>query len=183
MASIQTSSNQCAAVSDKWSWLLDLSLVPRPSAPPVFDRLLYAGEGLGSLLTCSTAQPSYVVYQQSKTCTRLILHSALATKMGQVPTDSYTKHMKHAHATSHDSKGCRVTNVKTPSYDAIFLWSKRRTIWSFTPCITALSPFTYCKRSKTGGVEGLGTRPLVIPQDLLGCWYTRQVYPTASQWT
>ena len=44
-------------------------------------------------------------YQQSKTCTRPILPSALATKMGQVPTESYTERMKHTQATRHDSKG------------------------------------------------------------------------------
>jgi len=32
------------------------------------------------------------------------LHSMLATKMGQVPAESYTKHMKHTNARSHDSK-------------------------------------------------------------------------------
>ena len=44
-------------------------------------------------------------YQQSKTRTRPILHSALATKMGQAPTESYTERMKHTQATRHDSKG------------------------------------------------------------------------------
>ena len=44
-------------------------------------------------------------YQQSKTCTRPILHSALATKMAQAPTESYTERMKHTQATRHDSKG------------------------------------------------------------------------------
>ena len=44
-------------------------------------------------------------YQQSKTCTRPILYSALATKMGQAPTESYTERMKHTQATRHDSKG------------------------------------------------------------------------------
>ena len=43
--------------------------------------------------------------QQSESCTRPILHSALATKMGQAPTESYTERMKHTQATRHDSKG------------------------------------------------------------------------------
>ena len=41
-------------------------------------------------------------------CTRLILHSVLVTKMGQAPTESYTKLytecMKHTQARSHDSE-------------------------------------------------------------------------------
>ena len=44
-------------------------------------------------------------YQQSKSSMRSILHSVLATKIGQVPTESCTKHMKHTQATRHDSKG------------------------------------------------------------------------------
>ena len=44
-------------------------------------------------------------YQQSKTCTRPILQSALATKMGQATTESYTERMKHTQAKRHDSKG------------------------------------------------------------------------------
>jgi len=35
---------------------------------------------------------------------RLILHSLLATKMGQAPAESYIKYMKHIQAKSHDSK-------------------------------------------------------------------------------
>jgi len=41
-----------------------VSLVPRPSTPPVFNRLQYAkteGEGLGNFITWSAARPSNVV--------------------------------------------------------------------------------------------------------------------------
>ena len=44
--------------------LVDSSLVPRPSTPPVFDRLQYTkmeGEGLGNFITWSVARLSYVV--------------------------------------------------------------------------------------------------------------------------
>ena len=43
---------------------IHVSLVPRPSTPPVFDRLQYAkteGEGLGNFITWSKARPSNVV--------------------------------------------------------------------------------------------------------------------------
>ena len=53
----------------------------------------------------TTVMHRHASYQQSKTCTRPILHSALATKMGQAPTESYTERMKHTQATRHDSKG------------------------------------------------------------------------------
>ena len=39
----------------------------------------------------------------AKWYTKLILHSVLATKMGQAPAQSYTEHMKHTPATRHDS--------------------------------------------------------------------------------
>ena len=87
------------------------SLVPRPSTPPAFDRFQYAkteGEGLGEsshVIRGTTVIRRHASNQQSKTCTRPILHSALATKMGQAPTESYTERMKHTQATRHDSKG------------------------------------------------------------------------------
>ena len=43
--------------------------------------------------------------QQSESYTRPILHSVLAMKMAQAPTESYTERMKRTQATSHDSKG------------------------------------------------------------------------------
>ena len=38
--------------------MINISLVPRPFPPPVFDRILYAkteGEGLGEKVTCITS--------------------------------------------------------------------------------------------------------------------------------
>jgi len=35
---------------------------------------------------------------------RPILHSVLATKIGQAPAESYTERMKHTQAKSHDSE-------------------------------------------------------------------------------
>jgi len=40
----------------------------------------------------------------SQVNTRLILHSVLDTKMGQVPAESYAEHTEHTQAKSHDSK-------------------------------------------------------------------------------
>ena len=40
----------------------------------------------------------------SQVNTKLILHSVLDTKMGQVPAESYIEHMEHTQAKSHDSK-------------------------------------------------------------------------------
>ena len=70
--------------------------------------------------------------QQSESCTRPISHSALPMKMGQVPTER----MKHTQATS---LGCRVTNVKMPSYDAIFSWSKKTALFGVSPLVSQLS--------------------------------------------
>lgn len=38
-------------------------------------------------------------------CMRLILHSVLAMKTGQVQAESYTEHVKCTQAEGHDSKG------------------------------------------------------------------------------
>jgi len=43
--------------------------------------------------------------QQPLSCTRLILHSVLATKIGQALAENYTECIKHTQAKSHDSKG------------------------------------------------------------------------------
>ena len=81
------------------------SLVPRPSTPPVFDHLQYAkmertpGESFHS----TTVIYCHASSQQLNLCTRPILHSALATKMVQEPTESYTERMKQTK--KHDSEG------------------------------------------------------------------------------
>ena len=97
--------------SMKWQTVwLTCSLVPRPSTPPAFDRFQYAkteGKAWESshVIRGTTVIHRHASNQQSKTCTRPILHSALAMKMGQAPTESYTERMKHTQATRHDSKG------------------------------------------------------------------------------
>ena len=49
-------------------------------------------------------QMSSRLLSTAKWYTRPILHSVLATKIGQAPAESYTKHMKHTQATSHNSE-------------------------------------------------------------------------------
>ena len=60
---------------------------------------------------------------------RLILHSMLATKMGQVPAESYTKDMKHTNARSHDSKELLNDKCGISSNDVIILWSKKMALF------------------------------------------------------
>ena len=74
--------------------------------------------------------------QQSESCTRPILHSALGTKMGQAPTESYTELPRLQAMTP---KGCRVANVKMPSYDAIFSWSEKTALFGVSPLVSQLS--------------------------------------------
>ena len=98
----------------------------RPSAPPVFDRLQYAKteeKELG-ILAHDPWHDRHMLPQlisTVKSCTRLILHSVLVTKMGQAtPTESYTKHytecMKHTQARSHDSEGLSCDKHQISSY-------------------------------------------------------------------
>ena len=85
--------------------------------PSTFVHILYCkrlnaggGNGLETRLTYSTVghHPLCVYHlstqYQRMWCTRPILHSLLATKLGQAPAKSYTEHMKHPQAKSHDSK-------------------------------------------------------------------------------
>ena len=70
------------------------------------------GEGPGNL---SMSDLPYVVtpHIKSRTYTRLILHSALATKVGQAPTERYTERMRLTQAIqAMIPKGYQVTNVK-----------------------------------------------------------------------
>ena len=65
-------------------------------------------KGLGKsshVIRGTTVICHHASHQQSKSCRRPILHSLLAMKMGQAPTESYTERMKFTQATSHDSKG------------------------------------------------------------------------------
>jgi len=50
------------------------------------------GESYHTICGC---QISSHLISTAKWCTRLILHSVLATKMGQAPAESYTECMKH----------------------------------------------------------------------------------------
>ena len=71
--------------------------------------------------------------------TRPILHSVLATKIGQAPTESYTERMTHTQATRHDSNGLTSDKCKMPSYDAIFPWSNKTALLGVSPLVSQLS--------------------------------------------
>jgi len=125
-------------------WYYTIAAFPVLAAtPPVFDRLRVAnmeGEGLGNLIVWLSTQLSYVVtpllimqpsdvqYVWDRSC---IL--CLATKMGQVPAESYTECMKNIQAKSHDSK--RLLSDKhenTQQWRNHLVEQKDGTIWSFT---------------------------------------------------
>ena len=126
-----------------WEWVI-FSLVPRPSTPPAFDCFQYAkrpGESShvirGTTVICRHASD-----QQSESCTRPILHSALATKMGQAPTESYTERMKRTQATSHDSKGLlsdKCENAQLHVYDAVFSCSEKTALFGVSSLVSQLS--------------------------------------------
>ena len=79
----------------------------------------------------SSLQPLYYM--------RLILHSVLATKMGQALAESYTKLMKHTQAKSHDFKGLLSDKCEnTRQWCNLLVEWKYSTIWSCTACITAI---------------------------------------------
>ena len=65
-----------------------------------------------------------------------ILHSVLATKIGQAPAESYTKHMNIPRIKVTTPKGYRVTGVKTSSSDAILSWSKKTALFGVSPLIS-----------------------------------------------
>ena len=120
------------------------SLVPRPSTPPVVDRSSMKNGGRrpgesSHVIHGMTVIYRHASYQQSKSCTRPILHSSLATKMGQTAT----VRMKRTQATRLDSKRraarCRVTSMKKPSYDAIFSWSEKTALFGVSPLVSQLS--------------------------------------------
>jgi len=69
----------------------------------------------------------------TKPCTRLIAHSVLATKTGQVPAESYTEPIKHAK----DPMGCWVTSMKMFSNDMV-LWGKKMALFRVAPPVTAV---------------------------------------------
>ena len=121
-----------------------VSLIPRPSTPPAFDRFQYKNGGgrpgeSSHVIRGTTVIHSHASYQQWKTCTRPILHSALARKMGQVPTESYTECMKRTQATRHDSKGLPSDKREMPSYDATFQWSEKTALFGVSPLVSQLS--------------------------------------------
>ena len=64
------------------------------------------------------------------------MRSALATKMGQAPTESYTKCMKHTQAKRHDSKRSLIDKHENTSSDAIFSWSEKITLFGVAPLIS-----------------------------------------------
>ena len=93
----------------------------------------------------SSSDPRYNHHTSShllsiaKWCMRLILHSVLATKMGQVPAESYTKCMEHPLATRQDSE-----RLLSDKHENTWQWRnylvewKDGTIWSCSAYITAI---------------------------------------------
>ena len=76
----------------------------------------------------------------SQVNTRLILHSVLDTKMGQVPAESYNKHTEHTQAKSHDFKWLLSDKCEIPSSDTIISWSEQTELFgvAYRPGMTSL---------------------------------------------
>ena len=93
------------------------------------------GEGVGNFITWSThdSHMSSCLLSTAKWHTRQILHSLLATKMGQVPAESYTKRMKHTQAKSHDSERLQSDKREIPSSDTIIWWSEMTALFGVAP--------------------------------------------------
>ena len=84
-------------------------------------------------------QKSSHLLSTAKWYTRPILHSVLATKMGQAPAESYTKSMKHTQAKSHDSERLQSDRREnTQQWHNHLMERKDGTIWSCTAYITAI---------------------------------------------
>ena len=112
------------------------SLVPRPSTPPVFDSSQYAkmAEKAWGIFTHDLRHKRHMsshIFSTVKSCTRPILCSVLATKMGQVPTESYTECVRHTQTTSHDSKW--LLNDKCPAMTQSSRGAKRWHYFKFHP--------------------------------------------------
>ena len=75
----------------------------------------------------------------AKWYTRPILHSVLATKMGQAPAESYTKRMKHTQAKSHDPERLQSDGRENAQQWRNHLVERKDgTIWSCSAYITAI---------------------------------------------
>ena len=150
--------------------VLSRSLVPRPFPPPVFDRLQYAkmeGEGLGERATCVTSGRREGRRERGSAQRRisrcfLYVISCLRTWDHNVrKTVSIQLVAWLTQGWSTQSLWVTTIGHRPPSR----LPSR---LPSCLPDVThvTLSPspspsiFAYCKRSKTGGENGLGTRLL-----------------------
>jgi len=99
------------------------------------------GEGLGisSRDPWHDRQKSSRLHSTAKWCMRPILHSVLATKMGQAPAESYTKRMKHTQAKSHYSERLQSDRREnTQQWRNHLVERKDGTICSCTAYITAI---------------------------------------------
>ena len=67
------------------------------------------------------------------------MHSALATKMGQAPTESYTERMKHTQATSHDSKGLPSDKHENAQLCCNLLVERKTALYGVSPLVSQLS--------------------------------------------
>jgi len=95
--------------------------------------------GLSSRDPRHDRQLSSRLLSTAKWYTRPILHSVLATKMGQAPAENYTKRMKHTQAKSHDSERLPSDgHENTQQWRKLLVERKDGTIWSCTAYITAI---------------------------------------------
>jgi len=120
------------------------SLIPRHSTLPVLitcsmQKWREMARRISSHYLQHNCHMSSHFLSTVKWCTRLILHSMLATKVGQAPAESYTKHMKHTKAKSHDSKRLlRDKYQNTQQWCNHLVEQKDGNIWSCTTYITAI---------------------------------------------
>ena len=125
-------------------WAKDHSLVPRPSTQFQFfiassmQKRREKAWGILSRDPWHDRQRSSHLLSTAKWYMRPILHSVVATKMGQVPAESYTERMKHTQAKSHDSKRLRSDKRENTQQWCNHLMEQNGTIWSCTAYITAI---------------------------------------------
>jgi len=130
-----------------------ISLVFRPFPPPVFDRLQYAnmeGEGLGDLVTCS------YIRQGSPMRNLEALSNTISLRAGGQSVSKAVSIPSVVHSARDGST--RNGNFYCRAPPPICLPSVYLTLHITKSPRPSPSIFAYCKRSNTGGGNGLGTR-------------------------
>ena len=135
---------------DQWIQLtvITCNLFPRPSTPPVFDRLQYAkteGEGLGNFITWSAARPSNIVTPPLNS--QVIYKTDLAFCASYKDGTSASRELHQAHETYPGNKPrlrkATEWRVKIPSSDAIISRSKKTALFGVAPLISQQSLSSY----------------------------------------